>query len=101
MPAPTRCWCSSSTPSWPRPRAEDFVAELLGRADRRRRGGDRRGFHLRQGRGGNVAVLRELGAAHGIAAEAVAPVALDGEPVSSSRIREALKAGDPGPRPIC
>ena len=41
-------------------------------------------------------VLRELGAAHGIAAEAVAPVSLDGEPVSSSRIRDALKAGDPG-----
>ena len=37
-----------------------------------------------------------MGAAHGIAAETVAPVLLDGEPVSSSRIREALKAGDPG-----
>jgi riboflavin kinase/FMN adenylyltransferase len=29
-------------------------------------------------------------------AETVAPVLLDGEPVSSSRIREALQAGDPG-----
>ena len=38
-------------------------------------------------RGGNVALLRELGAAHGMAAEAIAPVMLDGEPVSSSRIR--------------
>ena len=47
-------------------------------------------------RRGNAAVLRDLGAAHGIAAEAVAAVSLDGEPVSSSRIREALKAGDPG-----
>lgn len=46
-------------------------------------------------RGGNVAVLREQGARHGIVAEAVAPVELAGEPVSSSRIREALKAGDP------
>ena len=41
-------------------------------------------------------MLRELGAAHGIAAETVAPVLLNGEAVSSSRIREALKAGDPG-----
>jgi riboflavin kinase/FMN adenylyltransferase len=41
-------------------------------------------------------VLRELGAAHGIEAEAVASVSLEGEPVSSSRIRDALKAGDPG-----
>jgi riboflavin kinase/FMN adenylyltransferase len=45
-------------------------------------------------RGGNVGVLRELGAAHGMAAEAVAPVLLDGQPVSSSRIREALKGAD-------
>jgi riboflavin kinase/FMN adenylyltransferase len=41
-------------------------------------------------------VLRTLGAGHGILAETVAPVALDGQPVSSSRIRDALKAGDPG-----
>jgi riboflavin kinase/FMN adenylyltransferase len=47
-------------------------------------------------RGGNCAVLREVGARHGIAAETVAPILLDGEPVSSSRVREALKAGDPG-----
>lgn len=45
-------------------------------------------------RSGNVEVLRDLGATHGMAAETVAPVMLDGEPVSSSRIREALKAGD-------
>jgi riboflavin kinase/FMN adenylyltransferase len=45
-------------------------------------------------RGGNAAVLREVGAAHGLDAEAVGPVALDGEPVSSSRIRQALGRGD-------
>ena len=45
-------------------------------------------------RGGNVQVLREVGASLGLAAEAVAPVQLDGEPVSSSRVREALMAGD-------
>jgi riboflavin kinase/FMN adenylyltransferase len=47
-------------------------------------------------RGGNVQLLRELGGKAGIAAETVAAVQLDGGPVSSSRIREALKAGDPG-----
>ena len=47
-------------------------------------------------RGGNCAVLREFWARHGIAAETVAPILLYGEPVSSSRVREALKAGDPG-----
>ncbi len=45
-------------------------------------------------RGGNVEVLREVGAAYRMAAETVAPVVLDGEPVSSSRVRDALAAGD-------
>ena len=45
-------------------------------------------------RGGNATVLRELGAARGLSAEAVAPVMLGEEPVSSSRIREALGMGD-------
>lgn len=51
-------------------------------------------FTFGKARGGNVAVLRALGAARGITAEAVAPVTLDGEPVSSSRIRAALQTGD-------
>ena len=52
-------------------------------------------FTFGKGRGGNAAVLRELGAARGIAAETVAPVLLDGERISSGRVREALQAGDP------
>jgi len=76
--------------------AEDFVAELLaGRLGAAAvvTGED---FTFGKGRGGSAAVLRELGAQHGIEAEAVAPVLLDGEPVSSSRIREALQVGNPG-----
>ncbi|CAA9495392.1 MAG: FMN adenylyltransferase / Riboflavin kinase [uncultured Sphingomonas sp.] len=46
-------------------------------------------------RGGNVGVLRELGGRHGIAAECVAPIQLDRQPVSSSRIRAALQEADP------
>ena len=46
-------------------------------------------------RSGNVAVLRDLGAARGMAAETVAAVAVDGEAVSSSRIRQALADADP------
>jgi riboflavin kinase/FMN adenylyltransferase len=45
-------------------------------------------------RRGDAATLRELGAARGLAAEAVAPVAFEGEAVSSSRIRRALAQGD-------
>lgn len=51
-------------------------------------------FTFGRRRGGNVDLLRTLGPAHGIAAEAVAPVMLGDEPVSSSRIRAALEAGD-------
>jgi riboflavin kinase/FMN adenylyltransferase len=76
--------------------AEDFVSDIL--AGRLGVAGVVTGtdFTFGRGRGGNAQVMRELGGQHGIAAEAVAPVILDGEPVSSSRIREALAAGDPG-----
>jgi riboflavin kinase/FMN adenylyltransferase len=75
--------------------AEDFIGSILAKqlgvagvvtgAD----------FTFGRGRGGNVELLRELGANHDIEAETVAPVMLDGAPVSSSRIRQALAAGDP------
>jgi riboflavin kinase / FMN adenylyltransferase len=47
-------------------------------------------------RGGNAAFLAAAGTAHGLSAEAVPAVAVEGEPVSSSRIRQALAEGDPG-----
>ena len=53
-------------------------------------------FTFGKGRAGNVEVLRELGARHGIVAETVGAVLLDGERISSGRVREALQAGDPG-----
>jgi riboflavin kinase/FMN adenylyltransferase len=51
-------------------------------------------FTFGKARGGNVSVMRDLGAANGLAVDAVAPVLSDGTPVSSSRIRQALQAGD-------
>jgi riboflavin kinase/FMN adenylyltransferase len=47
-----------------------------------------------KGRTGDAALLSKVGAQHGIGAEAVAQVVLDGERISSGRIREALVAGD-------
>jgi riboflavin kinase/FMN adenylyltransferase len=76
--------------------AEDFVAKVLGEqigAAAVVTGGD---FTFGKGRAGNASVLRELGKRHGIAAETVAPVSVDGERVSSGRIRELLQAADPG-----
>jgi riboflavin kinase/FMN adenylyltransferase len=74
--------------------AEDFVADRL--AGRIGAAGLVTGedFTFGKGRSGNIEVLRSLGAAHGLSVDAVAPVAADGEPVSSSRIRDALQAGD-------
>ena len=96
MPGPTRCWCSSFGAELASTTAEDFVAKLL--AERIGAAGVVTGddFTFGKGRGGNVEVLKELGARVGIAAETVAPVLLDGERISSGRIREALAAGDPG-----
>lgn len=52
-------------------------------------------FTFGRAKSGNVAVLATLGEALGFTAQAVAPVADGGEPVSSSRIREALREGRP------
>ena len=74
--------------------AEEFVAML---ADQFGAAGVVTGedFTFGRGRSGNIAVLRDLCAARGLVTQAVPPV-LDehGEIVSSSRIREALIAGD-------
>ena len=51
-------------------------------------------FTFGQGRQGNPRVLGEIGASHGVRARAVGAVLESGEPVSSSRIRAALKSGD-------
>ncbi len=74
--------------------AEDFVSEILGKwlgVSGVVTGTD---FTFGRGKKGNAAIMRELGAAQGIEAETVAPVIIDREPVSSSRIRQALAAGD-------
>jgi riboflavin kinase/FMN adenylyltransferase len=47
-------------------------------------------------RSGNVTLLRELGGQLGFAVHAVPDVDLDGQPVSSTRIRNAVRAGDFG-----
>ncbi|PSJ43186.1 bifunctional riboflavin kinase/FAD synthetase [Allosphingosinicella deserti] len=51
-------------------------------------------FTFGRARGGNVSVLQSFGAELGFSVDAVGPIVEDGEPVSSSRIREALQAGD-------
>lgn len=74
--------------------AEDFVVKLL--AERLGVSGVVTGedFTFGKARGGNTGVLRDLGAQHGITATTVGPVTDAGEVISSSRIRDALKAGE-------
>jgi riboflavin kinase/FMN adenylyltransferase len=74
--------------------AEAFVAEVLGKqigAAGVVTGDD---FSFGKGRQGDVAMLKTLGERHGVIAEAVPQVLLDGERISSGRIREALIDGD-------
>ncbi|MGZ8997925.1 MAG: bifunctional riboflavin kinase/FAD synthetase [Allosphingosinicella sp.] len=51
-------------------------------------------FTFGKGRGGNVEVLKILGQANRMSVDSVSPISESGEPVSSSRIREALQRGE-------
>jgi len=52
------------------------------------------GFRFGHGRAGDLPLLRELGQQHGFVANEIAAVTIDGERVSSTRIRQALASGD-------
>lgn len=52
-------------------------------------------FTFGKGAKGDRAMLERLGARHGIATRGVPAVMHDGAPVSSSRVRDALRQGDP------
>jgi len=52
-------------------------------------------FTFGKGRSGDIPLMRRLGERHGFAVDTVDPVMLDGAVVSSTRIREALRGGDP------
>lgn len=73
--------------------AEEFVDRLLNRLGLRQLliGHD---FSLGRGREGNFNVLKEFGRQRGFDVEELQPVKLDGEVVSSSRIRVMLEAGE-------
>jgi riboflavin kinase/FMN adenylyltransferase len=81
------------TPTTAQTRAADFVealmdhlllAELWGGPD----------FAFGYRREGNVSFLQRLGAERGFTMHIVEPLLLDGIPVSSSRVRTSLRAGD-------
>lgn len=76
--------------------AQDFITQLLITrfgAQGVVTGEDFTFGHKRQG---NIAMLQDWGARHGLTARAIGPVLDQGQPVSSSRIRIALQHGDCG-----
>lgn len=73
---------------------EDFVQRLLAERLNAREVWVGPDFRFGRARAGNFALLQRMGAELGFAAGTIAPVELDGAPVSSTRIRAALQDGD-------
>jgi riboflavin kinase / FMN adenylyltransferase len=73
---------------------EDFVQRLLVQRLQAREVWVGPDFRFGRARAGNFALLQRMGSEFGFAAETIAPVELDGAPVSSTRIRAALQGGD-------
>lgn len=74
--------------------AEDFIEQLLVRRLRAREVWVGPDFRFGKGRAGDVELLRERGVDAGFSVHVIDPVVIDGERVSSSRIRTAFGQGD-------
>lgn len=72
---------------------EDFVSEILAGALGARWVLVGAGFRFGQGRSGDVGLLERLGRRHGFEVTAMPPVASEGAPISSTRVRAALSRG--------
>jgi len=72
---------------------EEFIRRLVRGAGGLRSLNVGEGFQFGNRRSGNVALLQELGRELGFVVHVAPPVALGGEVVSSSRIRQCLRAG--------
>lgn len=75
--------------------AEDFVTERLVRDLGVSGVATGEDFTFGKGRSGDIPLLRALGEANGFSVDTIAPVQRDGATVSSTRIRAALRDGDP------
>lgn len=73
--------------------AEGFAEALLVRSLGARQVVIGEGFRFGRGRQGSVETLRAVGASQGFGVEEVPPVSLEGERISSTRVRQALDAG--------
>ncbi|MFQ5893061.1 MAG: bifunctional riboflavin kinase/FAD synthetase [Nitrospinota bacterium] len=83
------------TQTFARTSPEDFITEILSRRVGVRELFVGHNFAFGKDRTGTLALLQAEGERLGIAVTVVGPVEWGGEPVSSSTIREALRAGNP------
>lgn len=74
--------------------AEAFVEEILLKVLNTKYLAAGYNFHFGRGAQGDTALLTRMGATGGFDVTVIPPFALEGEPVSSSRIRALLKEGD-------
>lgn len=75
--------------------AEDFIARLVAAAQPLRQICVGRDWRFGAGRSGDYSMLKEAGAEYGFAVDAIESVTCaSGEVISSTRIREAIQAGD-------
>ncbi|MGN6818708.1 MAG: bifunctional riboflavin kinase/FAD synthetase [Sphingomonas sp.] len=75
--------------------AEEFVGERLIRDLGVAGVSTGEDFTFGKARSGDIPLMRALGERHSFTVDTIAPVQLDGVTVSSTRIREALRNGDP------
>ena len=73
--------------------AQEFVERVLVERLNAREVWVGEGFRFGHARGGDMALLERLGREHGFSANALTPVVLEGERISSSAIRDALAGG--------
>ena len=73
--------------------AQEFVERVLVARLQAREVWVGEGFRFGHARGGDLAMLDQLGREHGFTANALTPVVLEGERISSSAIRDALAGG--------
>jgi riboflavin kinase/FMN adenylyltransferase len=74
--------------------ARDFADELFGSAADLKQVTVGEDWQFGRGRGGTVSLLREWGETRGVAVDAVAPIMAEGERISSTRIRQAIRDGN-------
>jgi riboflavin kinase/FMN adenylyltransferase len=81
--------------------ARDFIASLVSSALPLRAVCVGREWFFGKGGEGNVALLKELGAAHNFSVIQIDPVMAENSPISSTRIRTAVASGNPNEAATC